>query len=382
MFRNPIREAGLGGFLWRDQTILEELKASKKASGKSFLFRYCVYTLTALATIGLLYMTGGLYAPMIATALVALVRFGRLDRMIPQGQVLYGIASLAPAIFFTGPAALSSMLGLVLAVLLVEGEVLLVASMLIGVLGVLPAPFNFMLPVLVAVAWAAYGFKTNHLAPWLFFISQGKRSAVEEPIRMPLGFHKAGTAALKKALRTNNGQVSARHRGSIAERVTAQTLRNLPAGSFVFHDIDLPGADDANIDHLAVTPHGVFVIDTKLFAGEIEQRADGSIVKKSQHGEQPLDRITTQMQWARTAIEASLHNLAEAKAIVAIQRAAMPGMIVAKDKKRGNVAYVSLENCVSTVLKFPVVLDENQMKEIAQELKPIVGTRKPVYAKK
>ena len=57
-------------------------------------------------------------------------------------------------------------------------------------------------------------------------------------------------------------------RGAGGERVTGWWLGRLPAGWHVFHDI-LVGDADANIDHLAIGPSGVFTINTKNLTGKV-----------------------------------------------------------------------------------------------------------------
>jgi Nuclease-related domain len=46
----------------------------------------------------------------------------------------------------------------------------------------------------------------------------------------------------------------------------------------MLHDRSVPGTR-ANIDHLAVTPGGVFVIDAKHYSGQVEKRNVGNIFR-------------------------------------------------------------------------------------------------------
>jgi Nuclease-related domain len=58
------------------------------------------------------------------------------------------------------------------------------------------------------------------------------------------------------------------------EESTAQALAALPELEWrVFRDVHLPGRRYANIDHVVVGPGGVFVIDSKAWAGDIEVAA-------------------------------------------------------------------------------------------------------------
>jgi hypothetical protein len=73
-------------------------------------------------------------------------------------------------------------------------------------------------------------------------------------------------------------------RGAHGERKTARLLAQLePHGWTVLHDLAVPGSR-ANIDHLAIGPPGVFVIDSKHYRGRLRQAADGSWW----HGRYPL----------------------------------------------------------------------------------------------
>src|SRR3954447_8633471 len=59
-------------------------------------------------------------------------------------------------------------------------------------------------------------------------------------------------------------------RGADGEAATASILDELGRyGWTTFHDVKWPGRQRANIDHIAVGPTGVFVIDSKNWSGDI-----------------------------------------------------------------------------------------------------------------
>lgn len=66
--------------------------------------------------------------------------------------------------------------------------------------------------------------------------------------------------------------------GAEGERRVDDALRGL-VGIEVLHDRIRPGARAANIDHLAVGPAGVFVIDAKQYTGTVEVRDVGGIFR-------------------------------------------------------------------------------------------------------
>jgi Nuclease-related domain len=57
------------------------------------------------------------------------------------------------------------------------------------------------------------------------------------------------------------------HTGAVGERIVANALAKLPIEWHVFHSIPI-GQNDADIDHVAVGPGGIFAINTKHHAGK------------------------------------------------------------------------------------------------------------------
>jgi hypothetical protein len=91
-------------------------------------------------------------------------------------------------------------------------------------------------------------------------------------------------------------------RGAAGERLTARLLERLTHDGFVvFHDLALPNSD-ANVDHLAIGPSGVFVIDSKQWTGIVQQGADGLVW----HNHTSLDRTLATVRWEAQAISRSL----------------------------------------------------------------------------
>jgi hypothetical protein len=72
--------------------------------------------------------------------------------------------------------------------------------------------------------------------------------------------------------------------GAAGERRTARLLAQLERhGWVVLHDLAVPGSR-ANIDHLAIGPGGVFVIDSKQYRGRLQLDSSGRLW----HGRHPL----------------------------------------------------------------------------------------------
>jgi hypothetical protein len=82
-------------------------------------------------------------------------------------------------------------------------------------------------------------------------------------------------------------------RGAEGERHTARLLDRLTRDGFVvFHDLAVPDSL-ANVDHLAIGPTGVFVIDSKQWTGSVQQGADGL----AWHNHYRLDRTLETVRW-------------------------------------------------------------------------------------
>lgn len=86
----------------------------------------------------------------------------------------------------------------------------------------------------------------------------------------------AGRSAQERAARTREKiqrlekSAAAWEAGVVGERATGGVLAGLDPGQWsVIHDVRWPGRERANIDHVAVGPGGVFVIDSKNWSGKV-----------------------------------------------------------------------------------------------------------------
>ncbi len=71
-------------------------------------------------------------------------------------------------------------------------------------------------------------------------------------------------------------------KGSQGERRLATLLaKGLGEKAVVLHDRQVPGSK-ANIDHVAVAPSGIWIIDAKNYEGKVEQRAMGGVFTSDQ----------------------------------------------------------------------------------------------------
>ena len=91
---------------------------------------------------------------------------------------------------------------------------------------------------------------------------------------------------------------------SIGGRVTAARLEALPRDQWrVLHDVPWPGRSHAAIDHVVVGPSGVFVVDSKAWAGVVSVR-DG-VLRQDRYSRQGA---VTQSAEAGRAIAKQLRN--------------------------------------------------------------------------
>jgi hypothetical protein len=82
--------------------------------------------------------------------------------------------------------------------------------------------------------------------------------------------------ALGVELWGTSASTAAYGKGAEGERLTGRPLDELE-GYVVLHDRKIPGSK-ANIDHVAIGPAGVFVVETKNYTGEVTSRRDDLLV--------------------------------------------------------------------------------------------------------
>lgn len=77
--------------------------------------------------------------------------------------------------------------------------------------------------------------------------------------------------------REESQQTKAWATGAVGEEKLAKILDSVASPNVaILHDRQIPGSR-ANIDHMAVTPHGVWVIDAKRYKGRPEKRTKGGL---------------------------------------------------------------------------------------------------------
>jgi Nuclease-related domain len=149
-------------------------------------------------------------------------------------------------------------------------------------------------------------------------------------------------------------------RGAAGERRTARLLAPLERhGWAILHDLAVPGST-ANLDHLALGPGGVFVIDSKQYRGRLQLDAVG----KLWHGRHPLAPTLGAVSWEADQAAQALPDPGVAVVpIVAVHGAQVPWGKVVTD----GVPVVAAQRLPSMLLALPAVLGPERVAWLADQ---------------
>jgi hypothetical protein len=149
-------------------------------------------------------------------------------------------------------------------------------------------------------------------------------------------------------------------RGAAGERRTARLLSPLERqGWVVLHDLAVPGSR-ANLDHLAIGPGGVFVIDSKQYRGHLQLDRFGRLW----HGRYPF---TTTLQAVEFEADQAARVLPDPGVvmvpIVAVHGAQVPWGKVVMD----GIPVVSAKRLPSMLRELPAVLAPERVAALANQ---------------
>ncbi len=149
-------------------------------------------------------------------------------------------------------------------------------------------------------------------------------------------------------------------RGAVGERRTARLLDPLERhGWAVLHDVALTGSR-VNIDHLAIGPGGVFVIDSKQYRGRLQLDPSG----KLWHGRYPLAPALRAVSFEADQAAKALPDPGVAVVpIVAVHGAQVPWGKVVTD----GVPVVSARRLPSMLRALPAVLGPERVADLADQ---------------
>lgn len=140
-------------------------------------------------------------------------------------------------------------------------------------------------PVTLAVLMAGVTFSVVIVTKWV----KGVRHAKADALRESLAGRVLGSpgTVLAAAEKYGRGRVEAGVRGEISTALLLALLLRIP-GVTVYHGLQFPGNDAADVDHAVVFRNIVYLLDSKLYRwGQYEWRTDGEkdlIVRSDGYG--------------------------------------------------------------------------------------------------
>jgi len=118
----------------------------------------------------------------------------------------------------------------------------------------------------------------------------------------------AGASAHREGRGRFAEERAAWEKGAVGEALVGRVLDAVP-GAMVLHDRAMPGRS-ANIDHIALAPSGVYIVDAKHYAGE--PRADtlhgtgDSATRRLYVGHEDRTELVDAVRWQARVVEAIL----------------------------------------------------------------------------
>lgn len=283
LVQDRIAEAGASLLRWRDEELLAHLDPQGRWRTASSLLRWSGISVVCAGLLAFGVADGagtGAWTALVIVTGLALTRgrrvpwIGLLVLLLTVGPSGWdGLTVLAALIVYklTLPAVRDGAFAILTMCALAAAQVggwwttpLLVLGVLLGVwwqkavTGAVPNPFVMVRPV-----------RVDQLP--------------DPPTRLPwLVLHHPGA---EDALGSQSREIRRKSVGAFGERATACLLLALPRwrGTRIAHDVALPHARDANIDHVVVHRGAVFVLDSKRFGttadpGRVQWSEDGSDV--------------------------------------------------------------------------------------------------------
>lgn len=151
--------------------------------------------------------------------------------------------------------------------------------------------------------------------------------------------------------------------GAEGEVAVARALEALPEGWVVLHDLAWPGRQRANLDHIAIGPGGVFVVDAKNWTGRIEVR-DQVLVQNGRRRESAVSSVT--------AAAIAVQEMVSPAPCVGVLCFVRDEPLVASS---WNVTVCSTTTLVTTLTTRPPVLGPDDVRRYAEAIRVGTATR-------
>jgi hypothetical protein len=168
--------------------------------------------------------------------------------------------------------------------------------------------------------------------------------------------------------------------GAAGERAVGKMLDGLRVhGVVAIHDRRVPGRR-TNIDHIAVAPTGVFVVDTKNVAGKVAASRSGLRVA-GRHQDKMLDGVAGQVAVVQSVLDGAQLARVVARGVLCFTKADLPWI---RPQPRG-VPLLYPRGLRRALIKGDAVLTRDQVNAVAThlatKLPPALGSRAHQTAK-
>ena len=158
-------------------------------------------------------------------------------------------------------------------------------------------------------------------------------------------------------------QVAIKQEGLAAEFASAIALADLPKGYRIIHDVILPGAKAANLDHVGFGPTAAIVFDTKAYGNTAYPTPVGFVqgryaYQDSQGVLRDLGEAIAQTLWGAVALADALGGV-PVRVIMLVHHAAVQEGLVAAAQGRPEVtvAVTDVEHLADYVTCLPIGMD-------------------------
>ena len=147
--------------------------------------------------------------------------------------------------------------------------------------------------------------------------------------------------------------------GAHGESITERELERLPDGYEILHDRRLPGSR-GNVDHVAVGPGGVFVVESKRMAGKLSIRRDEVFIRGRRTG--MVDQVLHQVETIERVLEAAGHGAVPVLPVLFIQKADAPWLV---GRPLGVVIVLSGRQLRRRIIRSTPLLEKDAVSRVA-----------------
>jgi hypothetical protein len=200
----------------------------------------------------------------------------------------------------------------------------------------------------------AGGFIFIALMEWMAYLAKWPR----QPMALSIAAVLACAFAFYR-IRSLRAHVKALELGRDGERMVGQYLEGLRAhGAQVFHDVP---AEGFNLDHVVVSPHGIFVVETKTFTkphgkARVVVEGDKLLVAGRVPDRDPIAQVAGASRWLRDLLESSTGKTWSVRGVVVF-----PRWFVEQRSPRGNVWVLEPKALPSFIEREPTYLSQSDL---------------------